>query len=338
VVAGRFEDARLAAQAAADADPASAQALWRLTVALYRQGRFEEAAEHLHDLLKLAGRFAPDLYETRQLRDQIAEMDGQLASTAAQGAAASQAVTDREQLVKRLSAVLDERTAQRVSPRLQAFSDAAKRFATARTRQRELELVLRQWDRADDIGAAAERLRADRERLRSELIIAQTALDNRRREILDALNEEFRETVRALGIPVIRTAEIHPTNYLPVLNGRPFIDISSGGGIITAVQVAYWTSLLAVALRHPETVYPALLIIDSPRLALNDQEALPSALYRRLVTQADASPGQVQFIVADNQLPVAYRRDYDEIDFTYQSPTVSTIEHPGPDAVESIKN
>ena len=56
---GRFEDARLAAQAAADADPASAQALWRLAVALYRQGRFEEAGERLGSLVKLAGRFAP---------------------------------------------------------------------------------------------------------------------------------------------------------------------------------------------------------------------------------------------------------------------------------------
>jgi AAA domain len=279
-----------------------------------------------------------DLYETRQLRDQIIEMDGQLASTAAQLATACEAVADREQLVKRLSAVLDERTAQRVSPRLQAFSDAVQRLAIARTRQRELEVVLRQWDRADDIGASAERLRADRERLRSELESAQASLDNRRREILDALNDEFRETVRALGIPGIQTAGIHPTNYLPILNGRPFVDISSGGGIITAVQVAYWTSLLAVALRHPDTAYPALLIIDSPRMALNDQEALPAALYRRLVTQADASPGQVQFIIADNQLPAAYRRDYDEIDFTYHSPTVSTIEHPGPDAVDRIEN
>jgi tetratricopeptide (TPR) repeat protein len=56
---GHFEDARLAAQAAADADPASAQALWRLAVALYRQGRFEEAGARLDDLLKLASRFAP---------------------------------------------------------------------------------------------------------------------------------------------------------------------------------------------------------------------------------------------------------------------------------------
>lgn len=279
-----------------------------------------------------------DLYETRQLKDQITEMDGQLEATAAQLAAARQAVADREQLVKRLSAAIDERTSKRVTPRLQAFSDAVQRFATARARQSELELVLRQWDRADDIGASAEQLRADRETLRPELARAQDALDERRSEILAALNEEFRETVRALGIPSIQTASIHPTNYLPLLNGGPFSGISSGGGIITAVQVAYWTSLLAVALRYRDTAYPALLIIDSPRMALNDQENLPAALYRRLVTQADASRGQVQFIIADNQLPARYRRDYDEIDFTYESPTVSTIHHPGPDAVDPIES
>jgi tetratricopeptide (TPR) repeat protein len=56
---GYFEDARTAAQAAADADPASAQALWRLAVALYRQGRFDEAGGRLDDLLKVVSRFAP---------------------------------------------------------------------------------------------------------------------------------------------------------------------------------------------------------------------------------------------------------------------------------------
>jgi tetratricopeptide (TPR) repeat protein len=56
---GHFEDARTAAQAAVGADPTSAQALWRLAVALYRQGRFDEAGGRLGDLLKLVSRFAP---------------------------------------------------------------------------------------------------------------------------------------------------------------------------------------------------------------------------------------------------------------------------------------
>ena len=277
-----------------------------------------------------------ELYEARQLADQLAEMDDQLHALSGQLAAATQAVTDREQLVKDLSADLDARTAARITPRLQAFSDAAQRLATARGGQQQLELVLRQWDRADDIGAAADQLRANRERLSAELASAQAYLDSLRQEILASLNAEFQDTVTALGIPGVQAANIHPTNYLPLLNGRPFATFSRGGGIITATQVAYWTSLLAVALRRDDTLYPALLIIDSPRLALNAAEALPAALYRRLVTLADASPGQVQFIIADNQLPPHYRSDYAEIDFTYDAPTVATVPHPGPAAVEPI--
>jgi hypothetical protein len=277
-----------------------------------------------------------DLYEARQLADQLTEMDDQLHALSGQLAAAAQAVTDREQLVKDLSADLDARTAARITPRLQAFSDAAQRLATARARQQQLELVLRQWDRADDIGAAADELRASRETLRAELSSAGASLNSRREEILASLNTEFQDTVTALGIPGVQTATIHPTNYLPLLNGRPFATFSRGGGIITAAQVAYWTSLLAVAFRQGDTVYPALLIIDSPRLALNEAEALPAALYRRLVTMADASPGRVQFIIADNQLPAHYRRDYAQIDFTYDTPTVSTVPHPGPANVEPI--
>jgi hypothetical protein len=182
--------------------------------------------------------------------------------------------------VKSLSADLDARTAARITPRLQAFSDATQRLATARARQQQVELVLRQWDRADDIGAVAGQLRAERETLRTALAGAQATFDSRREEILAGLNEEFRDTVTALGIPGVQTATIHPTNYLPLLNGRPFATFSSGGGIVTAAQVAYWTSLLAVALRRGDTFYPRLLIIDSPRLALNEAEALSVALYR----------------------------------------------------------
>jgi hypothetical protein len=57
--------------------------------------------------------------------------------------------------------------------------------------------------------------------------------------------------------------------------------------------------------------------------------------WRAAMAAADGL-GQVQFIIADNQLPASYRRDYDEIDFTYDSPTVSTVPHPGPDAAKTI--
>ena len=54
-----FEDARIAAEAATEADPKSAQARWRLAVALYRRGRFSDSAKCLDDLLGLVNRFGP---------------------------------------------------------------------------------------------------------------------------------------------------------------------------------------------------------------------------------------------------------------------------------------
>ena len=54
-----FEDARIAAEAAVEADPKSAQARWRLAVALYRRGRFSDSAKCLDDLLRLVNRFGP---------------------------------------------------------------------------------------------------------------------------------------------------------------------------------------------------------------------------------------------------------------------------------------
>jgi tetratricopeptide (TPR) repeat protein len=54
-----YEDAWIAAQAAVEADPKSAQARWRLAVALYRRGRFSDSAKCLDDLLGLVNRFGP---------------------------------------------------------------------------------------------------------------------------------------------------------------------------------------------------------------------------------------------------------------------------------------
>jgi hypothetical protein len=55
---GHFHDAEIAAQAAADADPASDQARWRLAVALYREGEFDQVKHNLDILVQSATRFA----------------------------------------------------------------------------------------------------------------------------------------------------------------------------------------------------------------------------------------------------------------------------------------
>jgi tetratricopeptide (TPR) repeat protein len=56
---GHFQDAQIAAQAAVDADPESGQARWRLAVALYRQGSFDQVLRHLDIFFQSLSRFAP---------------------------------------------------------------------------------------------------------------------------------------------------------------------------------------------------------------------------------------------------------------------------------------
>jgi hypothetical protein len=121
-----------------------------------------------------------------------------------------------------------------------------------------------------------------------------------------------------------------------MLGGRPFSQVSSAGGIATATQVAYWLTLVTVATRRQDTLYPAFLLIDTPRLALSTSEDIAGQMYRRFVTQVSVVPGRVQFIVADNQLPADYLREFTELRFSYERPTINTVPHPGPARVELL--
>jgi hypothetical protein len=277
-------------------------------------------------------------YETRQLDEQIAEFTAELDVLKEQVSETQEIAAARENLVQDLSRQLDERLSERVSPYLQALSDAAELLASARAEQNRLEQVLRQWDRADDLESVVEAKRAERERILSEITADEARLAERKSSLIQAISAELDRTIRQIGVPSVQRAELSASSYLPLLNGEPFYEASAGGGIITATQIAYWTSLLTVALRQNDTAYPAFLLIDSPRLALNNQESIAEGLYRRMVTQADVGNGRLQIIVADNEVPPEYRRDYDEIDFSYDDPTVSTIPHPGPAAVSTIED
>jgi len=196
--------------------------------------------------------------------------------------------------------------------------------------------MLRQWDRVDDLIAAEERLTADRDAIRFEIARREEAIEERRGEILTELNAEFNRALHSIGVPGIETAHIHPTNYVPILNGESFFKMSRAGGIITATQIAYWTSMLYVVVSRGDTYYPSFLLIDSPRMALNSATDISAALYRRLRDLSGALPGKLQMIVADNELPDAVQRDFAELDFDYEHPTVATIAHPGPNAVQPI--
>ncbi|MEV0269573.1 AAA family ATPase [Hamadaea sp. NPDC050747] len=287
-----------------------------------------------------------DQYEAKQLRDQLEEIERQFGVLSQQMEQTSVVERDRRRRAAELTALIEHRTHERITPRLQAFADSSQKLAEARALQLQMEGTLRQWDRLQDIDLVASELRSEREEAKAALRRLQDRLAERRGLILADLSEEFERTVSLLGIPSVTSAAISPTNYLPIINGESWDRFGPrGGGRTTAVQVAYWATLLAVAQKHSWTSYPAFLLIDSPRLAVNNSEELSAALYRRLVAlaamnieyaKAGVRRAKMQLIIADNNLPPEYRASYTQVDFTIANPTVSTIRHPGPSMVKTL--
>ncbi len=65
---------------------------------------------------------------------------------------------------------------------------------------------------------------------------------------------------------------------------------------------------------------------------------IPAQMYRRFVTQVAVKPGRrLQFIVADNQLAAEYGREFTEIDFSYENPTVADCCASRPGADEGVE-
>lgn len=269
-------------------------------------------------------------YETTQLVEQVEEVELQLSIIRAQAEEAATAVADRTQLVTNLTKRIEERTANRVTPRLQAYMDASAKAARAKADQKHLSEVLKQWDRANDLGLAAQELERRRNVLKVSISNANAALARRRAKVFEDLTEEFANTVADFRIPAGQGATIDPITYLPLIDGRPFDKVSSAGGIATATQVAYWMSLIAVAVRLNDTPYPGFLLIDSPQLALSSADGISDQMYNRFATQVGVVEGRLQFIVADNKLTKDLAKRFTELGFSYDNPTISTIKHPGP--------
>ena len=271
-----------------------------------------------------------DSYEQRQLTEQEAELKDAIASVTADLARYNQEVGERRQAVTGLSAALDDRTRSRISPRLQAFDDANRAVATAKERQESLERVLLQWDRAQDLEVERNEQAATVAALERVVMAAQARLAPRKAEIIEALSDEFRTTMESMLGTRYDTLTIDPDSYLPYLNGARYDKTELAGGILTVTQIAYWLALITVALRRQDTLYPAFLLLDSPRTSLNEEESIVTPMYAKLATLADANQNRLQFIVADNELPNYLQRDFQEIDFDFQKPTFATVKHPGP--------
>jgi hypothetical protein len=111
--------------------------------------------------------------------------------------------------------------------------------------------------------------------------------------------------------------------------------VAVAGGTKTLVTVAYHLTLLAYALQQRDTLLPQFLILDTPRKNLgsnvNDSE-MGDRIYNRIQTLVDAYGSEVQFIIADNDLPRGWD-GFSRIHVDYDNPLIPHALHPGEGAV-----
>ncbi|QDY10187.1 hypothetical protein FJK98_26065 [Micromonospora sp. HM134] len=274
-------------------------------------------------------------YEVIQMRVQQAETEELIAASSGRIEQLRHSLSETEEHAKKLALLVDERSRELVSPRLQEYADVSEAIGMAEERIKALDERLRYWDRAGDISRVVQRARDERNSLKDEVVRRESSVELAKKEVLSALTEEYARTLSNFGVPGVNSVRIDDRTYLPYVNGDRFDKISTGG-LRTALVVAYWVTLISVALRDSASNMPACLVLDSPRKSIGAGEALAANLYSQLDILAESYKGRVQIIVADNGVPAEYAKRWQRLSFSYQEPVIRSVKHPGPAEVVTL--
>ncbi len=227
-----------------------------------------------------------------------------------------------------------------IGDRLESYSDVRAQLAAGRERLIHLESDLLNWDRVADSEQRAQSLIVEIRRLDQSIAFGADSLAGDRANVMTSLSERFAEILAEAQIRGVTSAEISSENYLPYVNGIRFDAFTVGGGTRTAIVVAYWLSLISVALSVRDTLLPAFLIIDNPRKAIGPSEAMAENLYRTLDNIAHTTQFRgrdMQVIVADNYVPEDVAANWQLLVFDFEHPTVASVAHPGEDQVTTVE-
>jgi hypothetical protein len=295
---------------------------------------------------------APPDDETRnRLQTQIEETQALLA--------ADQAAADRAAALARtarlhLHAVrqrVDAITRNRAAPLLTQTAELSGQHATLLARLSRLDEMTNARERFKDRETQLRNAENERKTVRADIRQRKHSMTEARARVA-RFSEAFQHEIAKIGVPGVQDAYIHTDDYLPRINGSVFEEMqASGGGVATAVHVAYCLALITAALDDNNISVPSFIMIDSPQNAIGQSPTdieLSQRIYERLINLADAAataPSRsIQLIIADNSLPkpsqranwavihtIAFGYDYDAM--------IPGVWHPGPSAItERVEN
>ncbi|BCJ76970.1 hypothetical protein CS0771_65140 [Catellatospora sp. IY07-71] len=279
---------------------------------------FQDLQHHSHGLCRVCGQPDPLLPVSAathadarlRLEEQISETAALLEEDAIGARTAEEELLAARLHVLRARAQIDRISRERIVPAIAQIEDFSARQATLLAELERLDEFKRMWGIFAEFESKHRQTTHELRQVR--LAIRQHgATIMEARQYLAEFEDAFRYELSQLNIPGVNVqmASIDPEDFLPRIGGARFEEVqASGGGVTTAIRVAYNLALLRAAIDHPDILLPSLLIIDSPQNAIGRNESdvrLSQRIYERLYSITNVAGDRLQIIVADNELPPA---------------------------------
>ena len=203
-------------------------------------------------------------------------------------------------------AELDFATRAFVSDRAESLTRLSERRGALQEQVKKLEDYLRLFERLD----ALVRQRSEMETEKVTILDQLDRLQARGTDVeasFAVLEDAFLSLVERIGLPEFPgepRAGVNRTTYLPVLNGRRFEELSSGGlKVLTNLTFALAHHVAAIRLGQP---LPGILLIDSltKNAGTNDYDwTRVEALFGVLRDLAEEYTHELQIIAVSNDVP-----------------------------------
>lgn len=145
---------------------------------------------------------------------------------------------------------------------------------------------------------------------------------NDKNEIVKQISAQFNQLLKEFKFPKLDYGYIDEKNYLPHVRNRKYSDLGSLGGV-TLIVIAYYLSMLKVAISMDEGYHLKFLMIDSPRKNLGvdasqeefrDEEIFDSII-NSLIKLNKESGKDMQLIVVNNGYPEFLPKECLKVEF-----------------------
>ncbi|MCW2983432.1 MAG: sle [Conexibacter sp.] len=300
--------------------------------------------DHGHERCVVCGQKEPELVTTQAIEAERSRLEQQIIETDDLIFQATQAADDLDLGIVELDRaaahirnLMDERAATAVTPFVEELSALSAEAARLHERRDAVRGRISRYEHLEALRTETARIAAEQDRKEALLAEAIRGREEARHRVGD-LSANFTDILERIDPPWYENSRIDDRTYLPAVNGGPLEGNSAG--VKTMINDAYYLANLTTALQQPAAVLlPGFLIIDSPQKNFGSNKADRDS-GRRVYSRIDvlrAEYGEnVQIIIADNDLPTEFRKNFRVVKLSYEKPLLEAVAHPGEGKVETV--